>query len=303
MALCVFQRGVLSDIEYVGTCCHKSPTVIDEATIWEAASLTKPLLARFVVYLAAAGQLDLDAPVQVDLETIRGAPDDRWGSLTARHILTHTSGLPNWRGPFEALRAGGWDGHGDDEPLTFERDPGQFSYSGEGFQVLLVALCRSQNLGPYDVLEPLLAELEMSSSSFVWQTSFEGRCAVPHSTQGECSPKMRPKTPRASGSLHTSLLDYSAFASTVLSEAGDDVFVPNVRLNETDGRSLGWATMVTDTGTVAWQHGDNLGFKHLVALRPEKGDGLVMFTNSDDGVHAYQRVCRKVLGVEVKYSP
>jgi CubicO group peptidase (beta-lactamase class C family) len=302
MALCVFQRGEVSDVEYVGTCCHTRPTSIDDATIWEAASLTKPLVARLVVELACAGQLDLDAPLNIDLETIGASPDARWASVTARRILTHTSGLPNWRGPFEALRAGGWDGEGDDEPLAFEGDPGQFSYSGEGFQLLLVALCQIQGLGAFDVLEPLLARLGMASSSFVWQNAFEGLCAVPHSMGGECYPKMRPKTPRASGSLHASLPDYAAFASTVLTEARDEVFAPHVRLNETDGRSLGWATMRTDTGTVAWQHGDNVGFKHFVALRRDQGDGLVMFTNSDDGVNAYQKACRRVFGVEVTYS-
>ncbi|MEO1171683.1 MAG: hypothetical protein AAFX94_06485 [Myxococcota bacterium] len=42
--------------------------------------------------------------------------------MTARHVLTHSSGLPNWRYLTE------------DKKLTFLHPPGQrFEYSGEGF--------------------------------------------------------------------------------------------------------------------------------------------------------------------------
>lgn len=95
---------------------------------------------------------------------------------------------------------------------------------------------------------------------------------------------MCPTQARAAGSLHTTLPDYSTFAMRVLTDGNDEVFSPCVTLDDTHGRSLGWGTVKSSSGVVAWQHGDNLGFKHLVALRRDQGDGLVMFTNGDAGM-------------------
>jgi hypothetical protein len=39
-----------------------------------------------------------------------------------------------------------------------------------------------------------------------------------------------------------------------------------------------------DAGSVLWQHGDNSSYKHIVAVRPDPGDGVIALTNSDSGV-------------------
>ena len=217
--------------------------------------------------------------------------------MTARRVLTHTTGLPNWRGPFEALRAGGWNVKSSAERLSFERDPGTFGYSGEGFELLLHAICERRRLRAGDLLEPHLEHLGMRGSSFVWQRSFADCVAIPHQTDGSALEKQRPGTPRAAGTLHTTVSDYAAFATRVLAQGSDDIFEPSVVLDETHGRSLGWGTIGTPDGVVAWQHGDNLGFKHLVALRRDAGDGVVILTNGDNGHADCRGRCREVLGV------
>lgn len=96
----------------------------DAQTRFNVASITKTVTAETVLRLAGQGKLSLDepmAPYWVDPDL---ADDPRHRQLTPRHALTHTTGLPNWR----FFRADG--------KLRFERDPGSYSYSGEGMEYL-----------------------------------------------------------------------------------------------------------------------------------------------------------------------
>jgi len=102
---------------------------IDQDTLFEAASISKAVFAYIVLQLADRGQLDLDRPL-VDYLRPAYLPDSTaLAPITARHALTHTSGLPNWGE--------------DNKPESFlpQFPPGtHFSYSGEGlFWLQLVA--------------------------------------------------------------------------------------------------------------------------------------------------------------------
>lgn len=68
-------------------------------TIWDLASLTKVVaLTTAIMQLTEQGLMDLDAPVARHLPEFRGPGKDR---VTARHLLTHSSGLPAWRPLYE----------------------------------------------------------------------------------------------------------------------------------------------------------------------------------------------------------
>jgi CubicO group peptidase (beta-lactamase class C family) len=68
--------------------------------IFGAASLTKPVAAYATLQLVDAGELDLDAPLARFAGPVN--PEDAAShSITTRHILTHSSGLPNLASPHE----------------------------------------------------------------------------------------------------------------------------------------------------------------------------------------------------------
>lgn len=79
-------------------------------TLYNIASLTKPLTAEVVLRLASKGEISLDEPMYpfwIDPDLTK---DDRNQRLTPRLALSHRTGLPNWRDPKTGL--------------TFEREPG-----------------------------------------------------------------------------------------------------------------------------------------------------------------------------------
>jgi CubicO group peptidase (beta-lactamase class C family) len=68
-------------------------------TPFQLASIGKPMTGVAVIQLAEAGKLDLDAPIQRYLPTFRVADDAASMQITARHLLSHTSGLPGALAP------------------------------------------------------------------------------------------------------------------------------------------------------------------------------------------------------------
>ena len=96
---------------------------VDATTVFEAASMSKPAYTYPFMKLVEEGAIELDTPLVRYLghDYIEG--DTLHRLITARMVLSHTTGFPNWRP--------------DDGPLTVDFVPGtQVGYSGEGFQYL-----------------------------------------------------------------------------------------------------------------------------------------------------------------------
>ena len=98
---------------------------VDGNTLFEAASVTKPVFSFAVQRLAERRIIDLDKPLYLYLPYEDIAYDERYKLITARHVLTHRTGFPNWR----------W--MNADSKLNLRFTPGtEYNYSGEGFEYL-----------------------------------------------------------------------------------------------------------------------------------------------------------------------
>jgi CubicO group peptidase (beta-lactamase class C family) len=129
---------------------------VQASTLFEAASISKPVFAYGVLQLVDRKLLDLDRPLSRYLRP-RYLPDDpRIDEITARHVLTHTSGLPNW----------GDENQPDTLRPAFQ--PGRFfRYSGEGFFWLQLVAERLTGQGLDALMRVLLFEpAGMSSAMF-----------------------------------------------------------------------------------------------------------------------------------------
>jgi CubicO group peptidase (beta-lactamase class C family) len=120
-------------------------------SLFALASLTKPLVAAACMVAAEEGAVDLDAPVADHLEAYR--QPGRAG-ITARHLLSHASGLPETGPPGVASL--------DVEPVA---PPGtRRIYSNEGYAVLgeLLSAATGMPFGRY-VHESVFAPLGMDA--------------------------------------------------------------------------------------------------------------------------------------------
>jgi CubicO group peptidase (beta-lactamase class C family) len=122
LSIAVLDRGTLAWQQTVGVADAQTQAPLDADTLFEAASTSKPVFAYAVLQLSERGILELDRPLALYHRPPYLPPDARLDRITARHVLTHTSGLRNW----------GEEGNPDTFLPMF--DPGdRVSYSGEGF--------------------------------------------------------------------------------------------------------------------------------------------------------------------------
>jgi CubicO group peptidase (beta-lactamase class C family) len=93
-ALCIVQDGQVVYQKGYGLADVAAARPFTPQSVSIQASVTKPLVAMAVLRLVDQGVLDLDAPATRYLPAFHMA-DDRYGAITVRMLLAHTSGLPD----------------------------------------------------------------------------------------------------------------------------------------------------------------------------------------------------------------
>lgn len=280
---------------------------VTEATTFEAASLSKVVFATIVLKLADEGRIDLDAPLNryVDTRQVLDVRDDpRLSAITARMVLSHRTGFPDWR------PSGG--------ALQIHFPPGDhFSYSGEGFIYLQRAVETITGKGLEELArEDVFRPLGMTSSSYVWRPDFADSTAIGHDKDGAPQPKKK-RDAMAAYSLQTNAVDYARFLIALMAGGGlspksltdmetaqtpvpKDCTVQCFDRPVVVAPSLAWGLGVgledTPEGKALWHWGDNGAFKAYMVAYPKTRSGLVMFANSENGLDIVDEIAKTALG-------
>ncbi len=270
---------------------------VTDETIFEAASLTKPFFAYYVMMLVDQGVVDLDKPLlgffsTEEIEQKLGHPLDQkdfhreWlEKITARQVLSHSSGLPHGEG-------------GVPYPLFFE--PGtKWKYSAEGYEMLQRVVeklkgDKLENLMQKEVLDPL----GMTRSRLVWRDDYEKNMANGHGFFGKPVDFRKRNEAFASASLYTTAEDYAKFVCAVMNGTGlrpgtlEEMLTPQIDMDKEKGLGwcLGFGTQDDGNGRAIWQWGDYDVFRNYIIAYPAKKTGVVYLTNSHNGLAVCSRV-------------
>lgn len=320
-----------------GAACKERKSVVEEETLFEGASLGKPVCAWVALRLVGRGALDLDRPLARYAPLGPGGSDGRANKITARHVLTHTTGLPNWR----TLKG----------PLVPLSEPGStFSYSGEGFFWLQRAL-EEIAAKPWEqlVTEEVFRPAGMTSSTYVWHPAFANQMAAGYDSDGkrldvyatigqrldgvakkwnrpmaewraadaekavaEGLPELVPvpiyTMPNAAGSFLTTIEDYTRFLEHVLEGSNGthgvptqlwrEMVTPKIALNSALSWGLGWGIQRDERGDVLWHWGANGTFRNFALVDLRDRRAVVVLTNSANGTKLYPRVIEALTGRE-----
>jgi len=143
---------------------------VDARTVYEDASLSKPVFAYLVMQLADRGLIDLDRPL-VEYRRPDYLADHPWIALiTVRDVLRHSTGLPNWRSSPAT------------EKLVPMVEPGtRIDYSGEAFFWLQLAVETIAGQSLDDAMRTHLFEpAGMQDSSYAWNADLAARSVYGH---------------------------------------------------------------------------------------------------------------------------
>lgn len=274
------------------------------ATLFNLASLTKPVTAEVLLRLVAAGQLSLDEPMSSHWIDPDVASDARHQQLTLRIALSHQTGLANWRG------------HSPAGKLAFAFAPGTaYGYSGEGYDY--AARFAEQKLGRgFEDLahEKLFAPLRMTSTSFSSRNWMEGRLAVPleGGRWGEAQVESTGQW-NAANNLITTAGDYARFVVSTMRSEGLTRQLAAERLRPVRGPQpewrcdalpvascpralkvvLGWRRLEFEDGPVFMHTGSNGrpgGERTLAYFDPGRRRGVVILTSGEEGGRLYRDI-------------
>ena len=276
---------------------NKEP--VSEATIFQAASLSKPVFAYAVLQLVDEGKFDLDKPLldyvsqeYFEENFLSGKlEDERFRKVTARIVMSHMTGLPNWR------RRG--------SALEFRRDPGEkFGYSGEGFVFMqkVIEHVTGKECDEF-VRERVFEPLGMTSSSYVWMDDYDKRTASSHGLFLNTRKMRKDTRANAAASLKTTAGDYAKFLIAVIDGSGLKPETHKALLtpqSETDSNGVKWGLGIGlqesgDSGCV-WHWGDNGDYKAFALASVKEKIGVVYFANSFNGLAIVNDVVDTAVG-------
>lgn len=297
LALAVINSKGVQHAQGFGVREAKTQLKIDEHTIFSAASLSKPVFTYLVLKLVDEGKFNLDKPLYQYYPYADIAHDERYQRITARMVLSHTTGFPNWRN--------------GQLNLVFEPQK-RFSYSGEGF-VYLQKVIEQLTQQSLEVLaqEKVFKPLAMSRSSFIWQKSFEDNFTYRHNRFGLPTGINKFEQANAAFSLQTTAADYGKFLVALLNGKGlkpasiTQLFTPQVKTGQKfrdtlqTSKNIAWGLglglQISQTDEGFWHWGDNGDFKCFFFVSRTQKKGLVYFSNGGNGLSFAANISRLVV--------
>jgi len=316
-AVAIFNDGQIVYLKGYGYRDKEKQLPLTQDSVMSGASLTKVAFAYMVMQLVQEGVLDLDKPVYQylpkpipefsDYKNLAG--DERYQKITARMLLDHTSGFPNWR-RFE-----------DDEKLHIHFEPGaRFAYSGEGL-VLLQLVVETVAKKPLEDLmrERVFQPLGMNRTNMVWEGEFESNYAHGYDEEEHSLGPQRRKVANSAGSMLTTPSDFAKFMQAMLQGTGlskktkDEMLRAQIQIfsrhefpplsTETTEENkpirlsygLGWGLYWTPYGKAFFKEGHDDGWRNYTVCFDDAKIGILIMTNSSNGEGIYKELLETLL--------
>lgn len=209
LAMAVIDDGKVAFVDAWGQRNVEKGLPLETDTVMYGASITKFVFAYMVMQLVDEGRLDLDTPIKAylprplpDYEDYASLKDDpRWEAITPRMLLTHSPGFHN----FAFLEP--------DRKLRIHFEPGsRYSYSGDGIIMLQRVLEWGLKLDvEAEMKRRVWDRFGMTRTSLQWRPEWNANLADGYGADGSFEPHDERSTPRAAGSMDTTIEDLAKF--------------------------------------------------------------------------------------------
>ncbi len=258
-------------------------------------SVTKQFTAAAILLLQEQGKLTLDAPVK----TYWPDAPATWDAITVRHLLQHTSGIPNFTSADDFATVKFLPTTRDeliarfaDEPLEFTPG-GEFSYSNSGY-LLLTAIVEEVSGADYaafvkaNIFDPLgMSDTVIDVSADVVKMRAAGYMPTPEGPANAEYVNMA--IPQGAGALYSTTHDLlkwqrGLFAGDVLQPDSLAVMTaPGVTTGGNTTYGLGVFVREDDDGKTVWHGGGIEGFNTMLMHDPGEDITVAVLANINGG--------------------
>lgn len=314
LGIAVIDGGRVEWAEGYGSKRAESADSVVVSTLFQAASISKPVAAAAVLRLVDQSRLDLDSGINDWLRSwhVPASEHTSGQPVTMRRLLTHTAGLtvhgfPGY--PAEdsvPATVGVLDGGGNTDPVVVDTVPGAlWRYSGGGYTVAQVAVEDVTDQPFAAAMQQLVLDpLGMYRSTYAQPLPerLAEEAAVGHRADGSAvEGRWHTYPERAAAGLWTTPTDLARFALGIRAAYAGE---PGAILTQATAREMlsvhmgdwGIGPSVQGVGdSFRFSHGGaNRGYRAFFVLYPGTGDGVAVMTNSDAGGTLVMEVVRAV---------
>jgi CubicO group peptidase (beta-lactamase class C family) len=317
VSIAVINEGKLEWARGYGVLETKGSTAVTTETLFQAASISKPVAAMASLALVEQGRLSLDENVNSKL-TSWHLPENEFTKsekVTLRRVLSHSAGLT----------VHGFPGYGADQPiptltqiLDGQKPPAntapirvdilpgkQLRYSGGGYTVLQQLMIDVTGKPFPDLLQELvLGKIGMTHGTYAQPLprELERIAATGHRQDGDAVKGRWHTYPEmAAAGLWTTPSDLALFAIELMESAqgkSNKVLSQKMASQMVTKQfgSYGLGVSVGDAeGTKKFSHGgSNEGFTCILVAYVENGQGAIVMTNSDNGPPLFNEILRAI---------
>jgi CubicO group peptidase (beta-lactamase class C family) len=314
VSIAVINDGIVEWAKGYGVKQAGSSDSVSVSTLFQAASISKPVSAAVILRLAERGVLDLNVDVNEYLKSWQVSLNEYTteSTVTLRGILAHNAGVsvqgfPGYvAGEDLPTAVDVLAGRGNTDPVEVVSVPGERDrYSGGGYTIAQVLIEDLTGKPFHSVMESeVLGPMGMSESTFEqplpeWLAAM---AAVGHGENGDpIEGRWRTYPEQAAAGLWTTPTDLARFLLDLRGaylESTDAVLEPvTVRKmwsRGLGGRGLGFRVDGTGENLIIYHSGGNKGYRAFMVLYPVTGDGVVVMTNAEGGSELRMEVLRAV---------
>ncbi|WP_431243179.1 serine hydrolase [Flavobacterium sp. P21] len=266
-------------------------------TKFRLGSITKQFTALLIVKLAEEGKIKLDVPITTYLPDY---PKENGNKITIHHLLTHTSGIPNYTNAPNFFKDKAKNPYTPEEfvktfsALPLEFTPGEkFNYSNSGYFLLgyIIEKITGKTYEQY-LQETIFTPLKMVNSGYDHSDLIIKNRATGYEKEGKKivnAAYIDMSIPYAAGSLYSTvedlyLWDQALYTNKLLSEKSMELlFKPYIKAWD-DSYGYGWAVeevSVGDKKVKITEHGGGInGFNTIISRIPADKNLVVLLNNT-----------------------
>ncbi|UCH63730.1 MAG: beta-lactamase family protein [Fidelibacterota bacterium] len=316
VSIAVIHEGRINWARGYGAAEVGTEQVITAQTLFQAASISKPLTALAVMVLVEQGKLHLDRDVNEVLKAWK-LPENEFKAdknVTLTRLLSHTGGInvssfPGYaRGEIIPTLLDVLNGTppANTKPIRVILEPdSDWRYSGGGYCIIQQLMVEITGEGFPELMTSLVLQpLVMQNSTFEQPLPAEllSSAAMGHNASGEVVPGGWHTYPEmAAAGLWTTPADLARFAMGIEESVagGKKALVSTGTIEHLATPRFGsfsLGLLVRGAGTEAWftNNGGNEGYRCLLYAYVRIGEGAVVMTNSDNGMELAQEIINAI---------